>query len=74
MRTSIPFETVAAFVEGLGVDLNHTAAVEITPTQVTVTEFRRDETGARFAVGDRPATVITDIRIERSPRSGADEA
>lgn len=66
MRTSIPFETVAAFVEALGADLNETAAVEVTPTRVTVTEFRRTESGKRFAVGDRAATVVTDIRIERS--------
>ena len=65
MQTSIPFEAVAAFVEALGADLNETASVEITPNRVTVTEFRRNEEGKRFAVGNEAATVVTDIRIER---------
>ncbi|MEU5284123.1 hypothetical protein AB0G97_08900 [Streptomyces sp. NPDC020755] len=65
MRTSIPYALVASFIEELGADLNETASVEIAPDRVTVTEFRRNETGARFAVGDTAATVVTQIRIER---------
>ncbi|ODA69514.1 hypothetical protein [Streptomyces sp. AVP053U2] len=66
MRTSIPFAAVAAFIEQLGAELNETAAVTIGPNCVTVTEYRRDEDGRRFAVGDHPATTTTEIRIERS--------
>ncbi|MFC8658453.1 hypothetical protein ACFUCT_25100 [Streptomyces parvus] len=65
MRTSIPYALVASFIEELGADLNETVSVEIAPDRVTVTEFRRDEAGARFAVGDTAATVVTQIRIER---------
>ncbi|NJP73733.1 hypothetical protein [Streptomyces sp. C1-2] len=66
MRTSIPFEAVGQFLEQLGVDPDATAAVEITPHCVTVSQFRLNEAGARFAVGGGPALVKTDIRIDRS--------
>ncbi|MFE2046362.1 hypothetical protein ACFXAZ_36670 [Streptomyces sp. NPDC059477] len=65
MRTSIPFPLVAAFVEELGADLDATASIEITHDRVTVTEYRLNEHGARFAAGGAPAKVVTDIRIER---------
>lgn len=65
MRTSIPFAAVAQFIESLGADLNDVRSVEITRDAVTVTEGRRDEQGNFFAVGSTPASVTTDIRIER---------
>lgn len=65
MRTSIPFAAVAQFIEGLGVDVDGVREVPITRDAVTVTENRRDEQGHFFAVGSAPASVTTDIRIER---------
>jgi hypothetical protein len=65
LRTSIPFADVAAFVESLGPSLDDTASVLIKPDVITVTQYRRNAAGQRFAVGDRVATVATEIRIER---------
>ncbi|MFD3483782.1 hypothetical protein [Streptomyces sp. NPDC058665] len=69
MRTSIPFDLVAAFVQQLGADLNETSSVEITHDRVTVTQHRLNEQGARFSVGSTSAKVVTDIRIERESRA-----
>jgi hypothetical protein len=74
VRTSIPFEVVSEFLKQLGVDADATASVEITPSCVAVHQFRLNEDGARYAVGDAVAMVRTDIPIERGPRHGADEA
>lgn len=68
MRTSIPFEAVSAFLEQLGVDADATASVEITPDCVTVCQYRLNEGGTRYAVGNSVAMVRTDIPIERSAR------
>ncbi|MGQ4513695.1 hypothetical protein [Streptomyces sp. DW26H14] len=65
MRTSIPFADVAQFIESLDVDLTDVREVLITRDAVTVTENRRDEQGHYFGAGDVPASVTTDIRIER---------
>lgn len=68
MKTSIPYAQVAEFAEQvLGVaDASEIASIEIGGTSggVTVTEYRTDEHGRRYAVGDDPATVTTQIRID----------
>lgn len=65
MLNSIPFERVAAFIEELGAALQDTAAVEILPDRVTVTEYRHDGHGRKFMAGSEAAKVVTDIRIDR---------
>ncbi|WP_320784197.1 hypothetical protein [Streptomyces sp. CRN 30] len=74
MRTSIPFQAVAAFLQQLGADPDDTASVEIEPGCVTVSQFRLNNDGARYQVDGTVAMVRTEIPIERSPRDGADEA
>ncbi|WP_121711746.1 hypothetical protein [Streptomyces sp. E5N91] len=74
MRESIPFEQIAKFLNELGVTAEETASVEITPSKVTVHQFRLNEHGARYAVDGILAMVATDVPVERGSSDGADEA
>lgn len=61
----VPRAVITDLVEALGFAPDDVCRLEITPRIVSVTTFRLDESGHRFAVdGTRPATVTTEIRIE----------
>lgn len=68
MKTSVPYAQVAEFAEQvLGVaDASEIASIEIGDggPVITVTEYRTDEDGRRYAVGDDVATVTTQISID----------
>ena len=73
MKTSVPYAQVAEFAERvLGVaDAGEVASIELGGTRgpvITVVEYRLDEQGRRYAVGDDIATVTTEISIDHKPR------
>ncbi|WP_242890270.1 hypothetical protein [Actinomadura litoris] len=66
MRATITSAEVFGFVALLGVEPKDVREVTIDRDKVTVTEFRRDESGGLLIAGEFAAEVVTEIPIDRS--------